>query len=174
MDRHLRWITLVIVLVAAACGGQDVTAPAADATAAANGQTEATDDTASPAATPMTETTVTTANSDLGTILVDGEGLTLYRFDNDTDGESTCYDDCEANWPPLLAEGEPTAAEGADEALLGTVERQDGSTQVTYDGQPLYYFAADQAPGDVNGQAVGDVWWAVAPDGSAIQERSGS
>jgi predicted lipoprotein with Yx(FWY)xxD motif len=111
--------------------------------------------------------TVETADSALGTILVDDAGLTLYLFMNDTDGTSTCYDDCEANWPPLTVDGEPTAGEGADASLLGTTERDDGSTQVTYAGQPLYRFAGDQAAGDVNGQGVGDVWFAVTPEGEA-------
>jgi predicted lipoprotein with Yx(FWY)xxD motif len=109
--------------------------------------------------------------SDLGDILVDGEGMTLYVFDNDTDENSTCYDDCEANWPPLTED--VTAGEGVDESLLGTSEREDGTQQVTYAGKPLYYYAADQAPGDTNGQGVGDVWWVVDPAGKKIKGDGG-
>jgi predicted lipoprotein with Yx(FWY)xxD motif len=112
--------------------------------------------------------TVTVADSDVGQILVDGEGRALYRFLSDSAGTSTCFDDCEANWPILSADGQPQAGEGLDGATLGTIEREDGSTQVTINGWPLYYFAGDQAPGDTNGQGVGDVWYLVAPDGSTI------
>ena len=114
---------------------------------------------------------ISVESTDLGDILVDGEGKTLYVFDNDTDENSTCYDDCEANWPPLTEEVE--AGEGVDASLLSTSEREDGSAQVTYAGRPLYYFAADQAPGDTNGQGIGDVWWVVGPDGEAIEGAAG-
>ena len=110
--------------------------------------------------------TVMTAESDLGTILVDGNGMTLYLFTVDTPGQSNCEDQCLVAWPPLL--GEPEAGDGADAALLGTIERSDGSTQVSYDGWPLYYWQQDAAPGDATGQGVNDVWWVVAPDGEAI------
>ena len=109
-----------------------------------------------------------TAESDLGTILVDGDGLTLYLFVPDDQGPSTCEGDCLAAWPALA--GPATAGEGADEALLGTAARaDDGTDQVTYNGWPLYYFAQDSAPGDVNGQGVGDNWYVVDPTGNAIQ-----
>lgn len=115
--------------------------------------------------------TVSTAEAgDFGEVLVDGEGMSLYLFQNDEPDESTCYDDCAQTWPPLLTTGEPTAEGEADAALLGTTERDDGTTQVTYDGQPLYTYAADSAPGDTSGQGVGDVWWLVDPAGDAIEE----
>jgi predicted lipoprotein with Yx(FWY)xxD motif len=107
--------------------------------------------------------------TDLGEVLVDADGNTLYMFDVDEQGPSQCYDDCEANWPPLLTEAEPEAAAGADAGLLGTVERDDGTSQVTYDDWPLYHFIGDQAPGDVAGQAVNDVWWVLAADGAPIR-----
>lgn len=110
--------------------------------------------------------TVATAESDLGTILVDGEGMTLYLFTNDSPGVSVCEDACLQAWPPLI--GEPEAGEGADTALLGTIERSDGRTQVTYNDWPLYYWAQDAAAGDTNGQGVNDVWWVVSPEGEAI------
>jgi predicted lipoprotein with Yx(FWY)xxD motif len=124
-------------------------------------------------ATDAVEATVTTADTDFGEALVDADGMSLYLFEQDAAGDSTCYDDCEANWPPLLEE-DPVAGEGADEALLGTAGRDDGSAQVTYDGWPLYYWAGDDAPGDTAGQGVGDVWWLVAPDGSAITAAESS
>jgi predicted lipoprotein with Yx(FWY)xxD motif len=112
---------------------------------------------------------VAVEDSDLGQIAVDAEGRTLYVFLADEGSESTCYDDCEASWPPLTVEGDPVAGEGVDGSLLGTTERTDGSTQVTLDGHPLYYFAADETPDDMNGQGVGDVWYVVSPEGQAIK-----
>lgn len=113
------------------------------------------------------DATVMTADTDLGEILVDGEGRTLYVFVPDGQGPSTCTDDCLANWPSLT--GPATAGEGVDESLLGTATRPDDSTeQVTYNGWPLYYFAADPSPGDINGQGVGDVWFVVDPAGEAV------
>jgi len=118
----------------------------------------------------MVDATVAVEDSDLGQIVVDAEGRTLYVFLVDEGTESTCYDDCEASWPPLTVEGDPAAGEGIDASLLGTTEREDGSVQVTLDGHPLYYFAADETADDVNGQGVGDVWYVVSPEGEAIQE----
>lgn len=122
-------------------------------------------DSASPA---TTASTVMTAESDLGTILVDGEGMTLYLFTKDTqgDGKSTCEGPCLEAWPPLV--GEPTAGTGADPAKLGSIVRTDGTVQASYNGWPLYYWVEDTAPGDTKGQAVNDVWWVLDPEGDAI------
>lgn len=120
--------------------------------------------------TPAAEATVAVADSSLGEILVDAEGMTLYMFDPDEQGASTCYDDCAAAWPPLVVDSDPVAGEGVDESLLGTVERDDGSMQVTYNDWPLYYWAEDEAAGDTTGQAVNDVWWVIGPDGEPIRE----
>lgn len=126
---------------------------------------------ASPVASPSAAmATVSTADSaDLGTILTDGHGMTVYIFTKDTadSGESTCYDQCATNWPPLVSEGTPTLAEGVP-GTLGTIERTDGTMQVTYNGMPLYYYAADKAAGDTNGQDVGDVWYVVNPSDTGI------
>ncbi len=113
------------------------------------------------------------ADSPLGDHLVDGEGMTLYLFENDEPGVSNCTDDCLGNWPALTIDddADPTWGDGVDGDLVGTIEREDdGSTQLTYDDMPLYFWAADMAPGDVDGQGVNDVWWVVAPDGSPITE----
>jgi len=109
------------------------------------------------------------ATTPLGDILVDAEGLTLYMYDPDKQGASTCYDDCATAWPPLVVEGEPTVGTGADDSKIGTVERTDGTIQVTYGSWPLYYFAKDKAAGDTVGQAVGGVWWVLDADGEVIR-----
>jgi predicted lipoprotein with Yx(FWY)xxD motif len=115
------------------------------------------------------ETEVQAEDSSLGTILTDRDGNTLYLFENDADGESTCYGDCAASWPAFEAKGDPAAGDGVDASLLGTTERTDGTVQVTYNGHPLYYFGGDQAAGDTNGQEIGDVWYVVSPEGDAVE-----
>jgi predicted lipoprotein with Yx(FWY)xxD motif len=115
------------------------------------------------------DATVLVADSDLGQILTDAEGMVIYYFANDTEGTSNCEGDCLANWPPVPVDGEPTAGDGVD-AELGTITGNDDSTQLTVNGFPAYYFAGDQAAGDTNGQAVGDVWWVFGPDGEPIEE----
>jgi predicted lipoprotein with Yx(FWY)xxD motif len=180
-------ILAALALVAAACGGDgagDTTVASAPDTTSAPAET--TPETTTPTTmteTTMTETTMTettsgessggaamtltTADSALGTILVDDAGNTLYLFVPDAQGDSTCYDDCEANWPPFA--GEVSAGDGVDESLLGTTDRTDGTVQATYNGWPLYYFAADAAAGDTNGQGINEVWWVVDAEGNAIE-----
>ncbi|MER6203348.1 SCO0930 family lipoprotein, partial [Streptomyces sp. NPDC001586] len=107
------------------------------------------------------------ANSDqLGGVLTDSAGLTLYRFDKDTakPPKSNCEGDCAKTWP-VVAAGDATAAAGMDPALLGEVVRSDGSKQLTVAGWPAYRFNKDAKAGDFNGQGVGGVWFAFAPDG---------
>ncbi|HSM38832.1 MAG TPA: hypothetical protein VK838_05810 [Candidatus Limnocylindrales bacterium] len=114
------------------------------------------------------ESTVEIANSaSLGDYLADAEGRTLYIFLNDSPGVTSCFDSCLQTWPAFTVGSgiTPTAGAGISGAL-GTIERDDGSVQVTLEGWPLYYFAADAAPGDTNGQGVGSVWFVARPDGS--------
>ena len=144
-------------------------APATDA--ATEAATEAPAETATGGAPVTGAASVEVSESaDFGPILVDGAGMSLYLFTNDTQdsGASTCADDCLANWPALLTDGDPVAGEGVDAALLGTITRDDGTTQVTYNGWPLYYYAEDTAAGDTTGQGVGDVWFLVTPEGEAV------
>lgn len=115
--------------------------------------------------------TVALGSTDLGEVLVGPDGMTLYLYDPDAQGASTCYDQCAQAWPPLLADdGAPAAGDGVDAALLGTTERTDGGLQVTYDGWPLYYWAQDDAPGDATGQGVNDVWWVLDASGEPIRD----
>ena len=104
----------------------------------------------------------------LGEILVGEDGKTLYIFTKDSGGKSACNGDCASNWPPLvLDEGETVAAGDGVTGALATIARDDGATQVTYMGAPLYYFAADAAAGDVNGQGLNDVWFVATPAGTS-------
>jgi predicted lipoprotein with Yx(FWY)xxD motif len=175
---HIRWFAVMVVAVMAltACAGSEEPAAGDEADAGTEVAAEADDaaDAGTEPAAPEADAasgTIGVASSDLGDILVDADGMTLYVFDSDSDGASTCYDDCAANWPALT--GDVAAGEGVDDGQLGATERDDGETQVTYAGQPLYYFAGDQAAGDTNGQGVGDLWWVVAPDGQPITGSGG-
>lgn len=165
-------VSAALVLILAACGedpdeiAEEPEEPAAEEPA----DTEEEEEEEEEPATDGDGAEVAVASSDLGEILVDGEGMTLYIFDVDEQGESTCYDDCEDAWPPLTTDGDPVAGEGADEGLLGTTEREDGEVQVTYDDWPVYHWAGDSSPGDVNGQGVNDVWWVVTADGTPVRE----
>lgn len=112
---------------------------------------------------------------ELGRYLTDSRGRAVYLFLADEQGanRSACHGPCATAWPPVLTEGAPVAGEGARERLLGTIQRADGQTQVTYNGWPLYYYIQDQAAGDVKGQGVvgfGAPWYVVAPNGEAIRE----
>lgn len=118
------------------------------------------------------DATVSTSETpELGTFLTDAEGMTLYMFTKDEPGKSNCSGDCLANWPPFVASDPLTLPEGVPGELT-QITRDDGTQQVAYNGMPLYYFAADAAAGDTNGQGVGDVWFVVAPAAAGLQIAS--
>ncbi len=132
---------------------------------ASSGQTEAIDRASEPGVT------IATADSQFGQVLFDGDDRAIYFFDKERSGRSECYGGCATAWPPVVTDGKPQAAAGAQTKLLGTVERDDGSTQVTYDGRPLYYYV-DDPRGQLLCHGVeefGGVWLAVQPDGAAVQ-----
>jgi predicted lipoprotein with Yx(FWY)xxD motif len=168
----LRSACLVTLLFLAACGEDPAVEPADPEDPLAE-EPEAEEPAAEEPAAEEPDAdgaVVAVASTDLGEVLVDGDGMTLYMFEPDAQGAPTCYDECAEAWPPLLTDGDPAAGDGADSGLLGTAERDDGDTQVTYDGWPLYRWAADSAPGDTTGQGVNDVWWVLAPDGSPVRD----
>ena len=148
---------LAIPVLAAACGGGgSSSAPQVPSTPAA--------------AAAATGGTVDAASSSLGKILVAKNGMTLYMFASDQNGKSSCSGPCAKFWPPYT--GTPKAGTGLQASLLGTIMRSDGTSQVTYDGHPLYLYAGDSSPGATNGQGVntfGALWWVVAPDGSVVK-----
>jgi predicted lipoprotein with Yx(FWY)xxD motif len=118
-------------------------------------------------------TTIAVGTTSLGQILVDGKGRTLYLFVADSGTKSACNSSaCVQYWPPVLTTGAPQAGPGVNASLLGTTTRQDGTTEVTYAGHPLYYFISDKKAGDVTGQGVngfGGPWYVVSPSGMLIR-----
>ncbi len=116
-------------------------------------------------------TEIAAADSQFGQIIFDSEQQAIYLFDKETSSTSECYGACAEAWPPVLTDGEPQAGTGADAKLLGTTERDDGSTQVTYAGHPLYYYV-DDPPGQVlcqNVEEFGGLWLVVEPSGEAVR-----
>jgi predicted lipoprotein with Yx(FWY)xxD motif len=99
-----------------------------------------------------------------GKYLTGEGGMTLYIFKKDTAGKSNCSGGCAGNWPPFVLEaGETVNGAAGVTGTFATIARDDGSMQVTYNGAPLYYYAADSKAGDVTGQGVGSVWFVAAP-----------
>jgi predicted lipoprotein with Yx(FWY)xxD motif len=161
------------VLMAACSSGSSTTtsSPASSSAAAAPATTQA----SSPAATSQASGAATVSLATISGIpakaLVGGNGRTLYLFQADMHGTSTCAGACAAAWPPDIVTGQPQAGSGVNQALLGTITRPDGTTQLTYNGHPLYYFIADTAAGTAHGQAVkqfGAEWDVVGASGSKI------
>jgi predicted lipoprotein with Yx(FWY)xxD motif len=129
--------------------------------------TEAADETTTTAAGDAAtgEAVLAVANTSIGEVLVDADGMTLYMFKPDTQEASACTEGCAQAWPPLTVDGTPAGGDGVDPALLGTAARDDGSTQVTYNGHRHYTYSGDTAPGDTTGHGVGDNWYALTASG---------
>lgn len=194
LARHIA-LALALVAVAAGCGSDSksddaadttaaaVTTPAPDTSAPAAPETTAAAPDTTPASTTPEETTpaseappatgdatISLATVDeLGDVIVDSSGFTLYLFSPDGTGPSTCTEGCATAWPPVLADAAPTVGDGLDASLVGTTDRADGTTQVTYAGHPLYRFGGDAVAGDANGQEVGDVWYVLDATGTAVE-----
>lgn len=110
-------------------------------------------------------------NPRYGMILTDGDGYSVYLYTEDqiAEGASACTGVCERNWPPLIADGPIVAGEGVDAKLIGTIVREDGTVQVTYNGWPLYRSNRDANPGDILGQRLGNLFFLVSPSGEPIR-----
>ncbi|BCY07225.1 hypothetical protein [Actinoplanes sp. L3-i22] len=116
---------------------------------------------------------LSTNQAPIGTTVTEVRGFTLYRFDKDKADPSTatCVDDCAVTWPPVLIKpGGRVFVDGIKEARIGAVRRPDGTVQVTLAGWPVYQFAGDKVPGELNGQGVGGTWFAVKPNGGKIDD----
>ena len=175
-------IVVVLGLTAAACGSGSE--PSDESTATGDTSAAEETDTTTAAGDDDTETTeagsdgtaaeatggslIETATTDLGEILVDDKGLTVYGFTSDVDGTPTCTGSCADAWPAVLVEGD-TLPEGLDPSVFSLVESPGGTNQLKAGDWPLYYFASD-TPGDTSGQGVGDVWFVVSPTGALIEE----
>ena len=122
---------------------------------------------------PAGDAVVAIASTDLGDVVVDAEGMTLYMFDNDTQSgdTSSCTGQCLEQWPPLFTESDAPTGSADITGELGTIESPDGKLQVTLNGWPLYYWVNDKAAGETTGQAVGGVWWVLDPAGEPIRDE---
>lgn len=129
---------------------------------------------AAPAAAQNAASVTIADSSEYGQYLADAEGRALYLFTTDTQGmgdmepQISCSGECLDHWPLFTAQGDPQAGANVDISLLGTTEHE-GEMVVTYNGWPLYYFAADQGPGETQGQGRGDVWYLISPAGEQIE-----
>jgi predicted lipoprotein with Yx(FWY)xxD motif len=117
--------------------------------------------------------TISLKSTAVGKVLVGANGRTLYLFTHDKGAKSSCYGQCAAYWPPLIAR-KATVGAGLKSSLLGTTKRKDGKLQVTYHGHPLYFFLPDKKAGDLNGQGYvhfGGTWWVVSAAGTKITTK---
>jgi predicted lipoprotein with Yx(FWY)xxD motif len=144
------------LLLVSACSQKPATTEAAHTTAKASGPAH-----------------VMAAQNPLGTILTDDHGRALYLFVADTGTTSTCAGPCATKWPPLTTAGAPVAGAGVNAAMLSTTPRADGTTQLTYNGHPLYYYDDDEGPGTAKGQgenSYGANWYVLTPAGVKIDK----
>lgn len=104
------------------------------------------------------------SNATVGAYVVGFNGMTLYTYSRDSAGNSTCYGSCAALWPPYTVTSTANlTAEAPLSGTVGTTMRTDGTTQLTYNGMPLYFYQKDTAPGQTTGQGVGGVWYVAKP-----------
>lgn len=170
LSRRRRIATVVAVgaLVLAGCGGDDddsSVARTAPSVPTSTGPTTA----PPPSPPPQPGTVVTTGASEFGEMLFDATGQAIYLFEPETTNEPECYDACAVAWPPVLTDGAPQAAGLVRGDLLGTVARADGTTQVTYNGHPLYFYV-NEGKYEVechNVDSYGGLWFVVTPEGDA-------
>ncbi len=176
----MRRIPVICALAAslafAACGDDEAASPTpvaeSDASEVSAAPT-AGEEKAKPASDkpkPKPGTRLEVGESQFGSIVFDADRAAIYIFDKESQGKSECYGACADAWPPVLTKGDPVAGKGIDAKGLGTTKRDDGSTQITYRGQPLYYYAHDPA-GQVlchNVFEFDGLWLVINPDGSAV------
>jgi predicted lipoprotein with Yx(FWY)xxD motif len=155
-------------LALAGCGGDDDDSGDETTPPPAAAPTTTATQTAQQAA--ATGTTIKTADSQYGQVLFDGDDRAIYYFDKESGSKSECYGECAEAWPPVLTRGDPQASSGAQAGMLETTQRDGGTTQVTYDGHPLYYYV-DDPKGEVachNINEFGGLWLAVQGNGQPV------
>jgi predicted lipoprotein with Yx(FWY)xxD motif len=172
-------LALLALLAIAGCGGggsssESTTAESAPPKSETTTETKPTSE-SKPAAKPKGKVAIVKVMNtpDLGKVIVDSKGMTLYDFHKDKGTTSACYGECAVAWPPLLTSGQPKAQGGAEQSLLGTTKRKDGTLQVTYNGHPVYGFVEDKKPGETNGndfEGFGAEWYALEPNGEEPED----
>jgi predicted lipoprotein with Yx(FWY)xxD motif len=172
------FLAAIVIGTAAVPAGEAAAAEAAIPIPAASGEAGAAESGAASGQAGAAESAgaeaaaVGVRRSRFGRVLFDGRGRALYLFTRERSSTPRCYGDCAVAWPPFLTRGKPSALRGVRSSLLGTTRRRDGSRQVTYDGQPLYYYVGDRKPGQILCQDVdefGGTWLVVAPDGKPVR-----
>lgn len=163
---------VVLALVSVSCGTDDDNSaePGKTPTSASPSTSPSESGSSKPPtsdAPKVTGTTITSAASDFGQVLWGPDRQVVYIWEKEPTATAECYGDCAEAWPPVLTSGEPIAKGDVDATKLGTITRRDGSTQVTYNGHPLYYYA-HEGPGEVKCHDVathGGLWWVVTVAG---------
>ena len=162
-------------LIGTAGAATALLAACSSGSAATGSSTTTTSNAPAPTTSASTTADLSTAQSSLGTIVVDSKGRTVYLFTQDTNNppKSNCATGCDSVWPPVMApaSGTPTLS-GVDSSKVGTVTRPDGSKQLTLNGWPLYEYEGDSAAGDVKGENVQSSWFAVTPQGTKATTTS--
>ena len=162
-----------IALAVAGCGGSSGAQGGSAYGGGTSQSTAAASAPAPPASNGSGAASITLANSDLGKILVNSKGQTLYLFQADKGSVSTCSGACASAWPPVTTKGAPIASAGLSSAKLGTTRRSDGTTEVVCNGHPLYTFAGDSSPGETTGEGnegFGAEWDVVSASGNKIED----
>ncbi len=159
--------SLLAVTALAGCGSSNANTPASATSSSSSSASTSSSPSAAGADLGVAKTSV-------GQVVVNGSRMTVYVFTKDKPGSdsSSCTGECLVAWPPLTTTAETPTVEGVT-GTVGTITQQDGSKQVTLNGSPLYLFAKDTKPGDVNGQGVGKVWYVVDPAGAMQTGTSG-
>ncbi|CAN5574219.1 lipoprotein [soil metagenome] len=168
MPRVLPIAAVAAALAFAGCGSDDESS--SESTTVSSAGTEAVETQPAAEKPAANGTEIKVADSQFGQILFDGDDGAIYLFDKEKSETSECYGECAVAWPPVLIDGDPQAGAGAAQGKLGTTERDDGSTQVTYNGHPLYYYE-DDPPGEVlchNVDEFGGLWLVVDAAGNAV------
>ena len=166
-----------LALIAAGCGGSsNDNNGGSNASATNTGSQSSRYGGSQPAST--TTGTLAVGKTDLGTILVGADGRTLYLFEKDKNGKSSCSGACAAVWMPFTSSSaQVKSSSGIDEAKVTTTKRSDGSLQVVYASHPLYYYAPDTKAGQTTGEGLdqfGAEWYVVSPKGQKIEESGKS